>query len=598
MKIIKKVLIVFICIFMIFQIGTSVSAYNPDEIKSILDYKTVKENGEPNEGSYDIKIEKNDLNSDAGIPVIQVTNEYLLYGDSYYSSIDFFGFNQYLSDIEIKFPFREEILSNKKKWDFLSNTVKLFLKVTIAVGSATLLTLMIYIGFLIVKRGISEKSAPLPFERKFNLHLKALEDKKAEGEEIEKQLIEKTLIEEWIKSVILISFIIVFVILVLSFSNIISKAIYEKQRDSEYISVYIHSDENDSGGIPNLPADIANLKAVDLMPMGKIAYEHTFDSEGTEAIEYIINTIGALTNIAHARYPMKKSLVIAQVINESGWVSIDAPIVRDHNNILGLNNWKNGSLLTVGTTWYNKGQRTVILSMPHPGGPTDDPAKSFDNLYECVEDYMAVVLDKHPELSGSNNLEDYRGFLAGYTEDPVYDRYATMIRRFNLERFDDMADTPVGMTQIEACYFKTNIEGLYMLESQYDWDEYLFHNIIYIILGLAVLASFKVVLIVIFFLRLVVCSVITAIFPALIIINAFKKVNLEKGILKKWIIRYLIAVFCKPALGLLYFIINKINVMTIEDNPFFLPIAIIFIYFIAFKVIKRILKNNKNKKGK
>lgn len=592
MKIIKKIIIIFICIFLSFQIKSNVFAYNSDEVKTIIDYKTVSEDGEPKEEDYDIKIEKKDLDTNVGIPVIQITNEYLLYGDSYYSNIDFFGLNQNLSNIEIKFPYREEMINKKNTWELIINIAKTFLKVTLAFGAATLLTLMIYIGIIIVKRGISEKQGQLPLEKKMQLYYMYVNKTK----DIKKGVLEKYFFEEWIKAVALISFVVVFINLVLGFSNVISKVIYEKQKDSGYIRVYIHSDEEESGGIPNLPADIANLKAIDLHPYGKIAYEHTNDSQGVEAIDYIINAIGSLTNIAHARYPMKKSLVIAQVINESGWVSIDAPLVKEYNNILGLNNWSDGSLLAPGTTWYNKGQKTIIARMPHPGGSTDDPAKAFDNLYDCIEDYMGVVLYRHPELSGSNNLEDYRSFLSGYTEDPVYDRYANMIQKYNLERFDNMADTPVGMSQLESCYFKTNIDGLYLLEAQYNWKDYAVHNIIYILVGILILTTFKFFLTFVFFLRMIICTVIIALFPVIILINAFKKVNLEKGILKKWIIVYVIAVLSKPALGFLYFILNKINVMTIEKNPFFIPIAIVFIYFIIFKIIKAVLKNMKKKK--
>ena len=593
MKIIKRLLIVFIFIFLIGQLKTNVIAYNSDEIKEIIDYKTVRDNGEPQEGDYDILIEKNDLDADAGLPIVQVTNEYLLYGDSYYSSIDFFGLNEQLSNINLKFPYRAKLLEQKKIWDLFSNFVKTFLKVSLIFGAATLLTLMIYIGLIIIKRGISEDAIHLPFEKKLDEENKRIIKINKKND---KDLVEKKFIEEWIKSVALISFIVVFVNLVLGFSNVISKSIYEKQQGSGYIKVYIHSDESSDGGIANLPDDVANLRAVDLMPMGRIAYEHTNDSQGTEAIEYIVNTIGSLVNMAHSRYPMKKSLVIAQVINESGWVSIDAPIVRDYNNILGLNNWSDGSLLAPGTTWYNKGQKTVTLSMPHPGGSTDDPAKAFDNLYECIEDYMGVVLHRHPELSGENNLEAYRSFLAGYTEDPVYDRYAGMIQRYNLERFDNMPDTPVGMSQLESCYFKTNIDGLYMLEAQYKWGEYTIHNIIYIFVGIIILALFKLFLIIVFFIRMIVCTAIIAIFPIVIIINAFKKIKMEEGILEKWIIVYLIAVFTKPALGLLYFILNKINIIPIDKNPFFIPIAIVLIYFIFFKIAKAFYKKIKKNK--
>ena len=46
----------------------------------------------------------------------------------------------------------------------------------------------------------------------------------------------------------------------------------------------------------------------------------------------------------------------------------------------------------------------------------------------------------HPECKGNNDIEAYRSFLEGYTPNPnasTTDKYKNMIKKFNLERFDE-----------------------------------------------------------------------------------------------------------------------------------------------------------------
>ena len=142
---------------------------------------------------------------------------------------------------------------------------------------------------------------------------------------------------------------------------------------------------------------------------------------------------------------MKKSLIIAQIINESGWISTHASKLSDYNNILGINTdmgritpdmqdstWskRRTSGTTTVTQWNSSG--TAVI-------PSNEDMRYYNSIEECIEDYSNVLYLYHPECKGSNNLEDYRSFLESYTPNPnasTTDKYAGIISKYNLDRFD------------------------------------------------------------------------------------------------------------------------------------------------------------------
>ena len=583
MKKIKKMLVLIICIYMaICQINTKTFSYTGDEIKDIIDLKTVDEDGEPEK--YDVEIKKEDLKDDIKFPVIQASIDYILYGDGEYSDINFFGLKSNKNEKTLKYVNNAERVKKQASWDKISNMVKDFLRVTIYISAASLLTLFIYFAVVITKGAIisSGKGLKIPGESLYK-----------KEKNYTKELRDKKFVEQWIISVILVAFIVVIINLIISFSHLISNGILKLKGDEDdgLITIYLKADKNSSNtaDIPDLPDDLENLQAKDLFPWGNIAYQNTDQPAGQEAMNYIFNTIGSLVNIAHSKFPMKKSLVIAQVVLESGWVSEyddSTGIKRTYNNIIGLNAWE--PLISPETTWYKKGAKTVGLLMPHGGGSTVDPAKAFDNLYECIEDYMGQFIYHHPaETFGDyNDITNYERYIHGYTptEDAgrdMYVYYRDRIQKYNLERFDNMPDTPVGTkNNITSCYFKTDLEGLYMFEAQYNWDKHFLHNLIYIFCGI-LLGLFKWFLYGIFFLRLLVVGVLIVIAPIVIIIDSFKKINGNEGILKKWVIIFSYVVLLKPLLGAIYYIMTKINTSLVADNPLYILVVIIAMFIIS-----------------
>ena len=184
---------------------------------------------------------------------------------------------------------------------------------------------------------------------------------------------------------------------------------------------------------------LGNTQAKDFYELGDRAYN------GDEAaINEWIEKVGKIVQDTNT-YGMKKSLIIAQIINESGWISTHASKLSDYNNILGINTdmgritpdmqdstWskRRTSGVTTVTQWNSSGTSVI---------PSNEDMRYYNSIEECIEDYSNVLYLYHPECKGSNNLEDYRSFLESYTPNPnasTTDKYAGIISKYNLDRFD------------------------------------------------------------------------------------------------------------------------------------------------------------------
>ena len=580
MKKIKKICILMFCIYMaICQINVKSLAYTSEEVKDIIEFKTVEEDGEPE--NPDIVIEAKDLQSNIKFPVIQADIDYLLYGDNDFTSINFFGLKATEPLRTLKYTNNPQKTKNEDRWKKISTIIKDFLRVSIYISAGILLTLLIYFAVVVVKGAISDNGIKMPGEALYS------------GEEnYTKQLRDKKFVENWITSVFLLVFIVVIMNLIVAISSILGNTIIDAKGNGNYglLTVYVKSDSNSEGKsgaeTPDLPDDLENLQAKDLFSMGTIANEHTGQQEGQAAMDYIINTIASLANIAHSKYPMKRSIVIAQVINETGWIKTpdeggeyDNPeLVRDWNNVLGFNNYE--QITSPETTWANKGYHNDWCWMPQDDGYHWENVKLFDNLYDCIEDWMGQFVYHH---SAIDDYENYRSFLTGYTSASWVEKCKDMIERYNLERFDNMPDTPVGTSSsgaTKSCYFKTNLEGLFMFESQYVWKGHILHNLMYIFGGL-IISLFKWVLLGILIIRLFVVGVLTMIAPIMVMLDAYNKINGNKGVLKKWFILYLYFVLLKPLLSAVYFIMTKINSNFTTEHPFYILAVIIAMMVVA-----------------
>ena len=165
--------------------------------------------------------------------------------------------------------------------------------------------------------------------------------------------------------------------------------------------------------------------------------------------EWIEKVAKIVDSAQYSKYGLKNSLLIAQVINESGWmhtptkVNDDGTTLADHNNVLGMNTNLMVDINAQDSSWSKNPKSSLnkvsIYDSNNNIAYENQMMRSYDSVEQCIEDYANILYIKHPECKGSNNLEDYRSFLEGYTPVPggsVVDKYAKIIADYGLEKYD------------------------------------------------------------------------------------------------------------------------------------------------------------------
>ena len=191
---------------------------------------------------------------------------------------------------------------------------------------------------------------------------------------------------------------------------------------------------------------LGNTQASSFYELGDRAYEG--DSAAQQ--EWIEKVAKIVDSSQYSKYGLKNSLIIAQIINESGWMHTptktndDGSTLSGNNNVIGINTYMgDGILEQQDSTWSKKRNSTQsnVMQWDENGKVigTSEAMRTYDSIEECIEDYANVLYIYHPECKGSNDLEKYRDFLEGYTPNPngsTTDYYAGVIERFGLEKYD------------------------------------------------------------------------------------------------------------------------------------------------------------------
>ena len=205
------------------------------------------------------------------------------------------------------------------------------------------------------------------------------------------------------------------------------------------------NNNNSNSNSTNTSSTLGNTQAKDFYELGDRAYNEYLPYTEDSARGEWIRKVGAIVKNTNT-YGMKKSLIIAQIINESGWMSTHASKLSDFNNVLGINTDMGRIKPSMQSSTWSKKQTSGYNNVTqwsadgtHIVG-TYESMRHYDSIEECIEDYANVLSLYHPECVGSNNLEDYRSFLEGYTPNPnasTTDKYKNIIAKYNLERFDE-----------------------------------------------------------------------------------------------------------------------------------------------------------------
>ncbi len=198
-----------------------------------------------------------------------------------------------------------------------------------------------------------------------------------------------------------------------------------------------------NGNTSGTPSTLGNTQAREFYELGDRAYNEWQEYTENSARGEWIRKVGAIVKNTNT-YGMKKSLIIAQIINESGWMSTHASKLSDFNNVLGINTDMGRIKPSMQSSTWSKKQTSGYNNVTqwssdgsHIVG-TYESMRHYDSIEECIEDYANVMSLYHPECVGSNN--HYRSFLEGYTPNPnasTTDKYKNIIAKYNLERFDE-----------------------------------------------------------------------------------------------------------------------------------------------------------------
>lgn len=161
----------------------------------------------------------------------------------------------------------------------------------------------------------------------------------------------------------------------------------------------------------------------------------------TDAQQRIIQALATAAQKAYDEYGFPKSVMIAQAIQESGWLSFSGSanggIQPADNNILGMN----ASLLN--SQWTSPWKGTAVnRNVPQTvNGKTVmgvESMRAYDDIESCLEDYAAFKIGIHPDLRGSTDIDKVISEgLAGYATDPSYETsIKNIITKYNLTQYD------------------------------------------------------------------------------------------------------------------------------------------------------------------
>ena len=188
-----------------------------------------------------------------------------------------------------------------------------------------------------------------------------------------------------------------------------------------------------------------HTQAKEFYELGDRAYNEWQEYTENSARGEWIKKVGAIVKNTNT-FGMKKSLIIAQIINESGWMSTHASSLSNFNNVLGINTDMGRIKPSMQTSTWSKKQTSGnnnVTQWSSDGSHivgTYESMRHYDSIEECIEDYAEVMSLYHPECKGNNNIEAYRSFLEGYTPNPnasTTDKYKNIIKKYNLEQFDE-----------------------------------------------------------------------------------------------------------------------------------------------------------------
>ena len=230
------------------------------------------------------------------------------------------------------------------------------------------------------------------------------------------------------------------------FSNIDSKIVSEIDAFGKTHTLLVDAAASYDGTDQSVASLIlgGSTQATSMMELGDRA-----NNGDSAAQKEWLDNMAALVKPYCEKYGFPESVLLAQIIQESGWTK-SSSWLNQNNNILNVNSEMWGSndykVSKDGVVNENADIPKWASNPKHASGPVsggayfesprEDSMRAYDSVEDCVEDYLALMVGYRPDLNGS----DVDGAIAGikhYAEDANYENALRgAIERYNLTQYD------------------------------------------------------------------------------------------------------------------------------------------------------------------
>ena len=215
----------------------------------------------------------------------------------------------------------------------------------------------------------------------------------------------------------------------------------------------------------------SSTQASTLVEIGKKAVDGD-----TGAQMQIIESLATAATRAYEQYGLLRSVMIAQVIQESGWLSFsnqtNGGIQPSDNNVLNISEHVGND------TWLSPWTGVAALrSMPVSDGPQmvyeDVSVRTYEDMEACLADEAAYLVGTNLALKGEKNVDTViETALSGYTDDPGYKQaIADIIEKYSLTRYDSIAITGTSAKD-DSSYTQEELELIWAIVAQEDDQSY------------------------------------------------------------------------------------------------------------------------------
>ncbi len=215
----------------------------------------------------------------------------------------------------------------------------------------------------------------------------------------------------------------------------------------------------------------SSTQASSLVELGKKAVEGD-----TRAQMQIVESLATAATRAYEQYGLLRSVMIAQVIQESGWLSFSSQdsggIQPEDNNILNISeDIKDDSWVS---PWTGV---AAIRSMPQKDGLQntyeDVSVRTYEDMEACLADEAAYLIGTHLDMKGEKDVDKVIDtVLAEFAEDPGYQQtIKSIIDKYSLTRYDSIAITGTSATD-NSSYSQEELELIWAIVAQEDDASY------------------------------------------------------------------------------------------------------------------------------